>query len=178
MTVTPVNSTIFVGSSVNLTCLVVVPETVDVTVMVNIMWTGSNGQQIHTNNIMIDNERTLNYPLLFNRTQLGRYACVAMLTPLPSNSNLRQSISQQGIAQVFTGKMLYNNCSNFIDQFLHIVTLNVLESPILVSAGKQSFVLHCEAIRNSNNFSPHFSGLMTFKMIVYQVLDSRTTGKS
>ena len=88
----------------------VVPSTVDVTVMVNITWTRPNGQQINTNNNIIanGNGRVIT-DYLFDRAQLGRYTCVAMLIPIPSNSNLRQSISQQGIAQVFTGKMQYNN---------------------------------------------------------------------
>jgi hypothetical protein len=35
---------------------------------------------------------------------------------------------------------------------LYAVTLNVPQSPILVNAGKQLFVLHCEAVGNSDNF--------------------------
>ena len=162
MTIFPTNSTIFVGSFVNLTCSVVVPSTVDVTVMVTITWTKPNGQQ--NNIIAIDigtqgSQTITDY--LFDRGQLGRYTCTAVLSPLSSNSTLRQSyISQYGMAQVFTSEIyiiiiLYYSSSKLIsNDFLHnAVSLNVSESPLLVSAGKQSFVLHCEVVRDSNNFS-------------------------
>lgn len=93
----------------------VMPSTVDATVMVNITWTRPNGQQI--NNIIVNENGRIITNYLFDRAQLGRYTCVAMLIPLSSNSYLRQSISQEGIAQVFTGKVQYNSCSNCIDQF-------------------------------------------------------------
>ena len=85
---------------------------IDITVMVNITWTQPNGQKI----IIVTNDtgrsRTVNYSYTFDTAQLGRYGCVAKLIPLSSNSNLQQSISsQQGSAQIITGKIIANFCS-------------------------------------------------------------------
>jgi hypothetical protein len=110
VTISPTNNTIFAGSSITLTCSVTIIRAIDITVMVNITWIQpNNGQQISdttTNDIGITIN---NYSRTFDRAQLGRYACIATLIPLSSNSNLRRSISQQGVAQVFTGNIIESN---------------------------------------------------------------------
>ena len=107
--ISPASSTVFTHSSVTLKCSVTIISAVDIPVMVSIIWTQPNGQQIsESDNTIVSSDTgratTQSYPHTFNRAQLGRYTCVATLIPLPSNSDLRQSTSQQGIAQIFTGK--------------------------------------------------------------------------
>ena len=89
---------------------------VDITVVVNITWIQPNGQQISTRFNTRTNgiDRVIDYPYMFNRAQLGRYACVATLIPLSSNSNLRQSSNSQQVAQVFTGKIQCTVSPNLI----------------------------------------------------------------
>ena len=98
-----------IGSIVTLTCVVELSPSVDVSVIVNTVWTGPAGfmttntaqpvmgsNTTHTSTAMVHS---------FGRDQSGQYICTAHVTSLHNSQYTTDSTTVYGAAQVTIGEM-------------------------------------------------------------------------